>query len=1149
MQSNSIVTHRINNSGKQFSMSGFQGEYVFSKIAASKQFYEVELLEDFRELLGEHGGIVIDVGANLGNHTIYFAGVMGRQVLAIEPDLDNFELLTRNVKANGLEQLVEAYRGAAWDKSGFVSLTQKIEGNRGTFAASESSAGIEATTIDDLVGNQTVGAIKIDVEGSEQHVLKGAQKVLRTQKPLVSLELHDSSARTEASEFLEEHGYVLAAISGPSDNYLWIHTEVNDPRLSRKLVESRRRSDRLHNTELNELKKLRNLGQAIRESVENLLNAPSPAQNGDTFAMGVSVERINSELVKLLQHVTDLENQISTGAEEIAGKFNRLEDFASKEACRSSEHAISRVNETYAQLSEQLGELHHIYGVKVSSAVDDVLIQLQKSSEDVSQRVDHLHSAFSGNLANVNNSEKRIVSQVHAAANSISRTLSKQQEYLLAEIETATKTLEELLAKAPYQASDFSPTTQPESTTFDHPGTSTRIDLDQKSSTEDPRFKRLLRAYGTLSRRYETVDPNGWDAEVAVQKVIESLDADTDLEDVLPLPQTSGSYRSKPNPNTASSPSDAGRVRHANAAKPANTYDKVRVGIASMPGREVGLRKVLEILHPQADEICVYLNGMDSVPATLPSLPNVSYFVGPDIGDRGKFTFVENFDGYYITCDDDIEYAPFHIQSLIDGIERYDRKAVVGWHGSIFKENFQEFYNPKYRQVLSFSTLRGKDTPVHLLGTGVCGFHTSTIAVTPSDFELPNMADAFLAILAKHQNVPMVVLAHEKGWAKPIDMGASISTVSLKRHEGTKADLDVGTTVTNLIKSNGPWTIPQIQPSYSRDQFTVAFVGRTDRDRWKKGGILKSAHLTVDMLNRFGVKTILEDIETGDPLNLSGNDADIVLIYVGDPERPDFRDVEQIIEKHASAGRKVVVNFSINGVNRRNELIVEKMMNWRSRFEKRVRLMIFSEATKFIPGLQPVRDLMVIIPKTISLPDPPRANFGTSKGIFLGDIAKMSDETLLEYPAQEWIKAIRRSLPGVPLYAVKQYAPKKKIPLDIDETWPFLTRETFAEKISKARLMISLVKYATFEMVPLEVASLGLPVVYPEMPQSLSEYLGLSGLSVDSPAELEAILPTLYQDPIVWRSYSESAVERARSSELNRLAGQTYLRLVALLND
>ena len=581
------------------------------------------------------------------------------------------------------------------------------------------------------------------------------------------------------------------------------------------------------------------------------------------------------------------------------------------------------------------------------------------------------------------------------------------------------------------------------------------------------------------------------------------------------------------------------RSRHAR--------DRVRVGIASMPGREQGLSTVLRIIAPQADEVFVYLNGMDSVPETLPNRSNVRYFAGPDVGDRGKFAFMEGFRGYYITCDDDIEYASFHVQSIIDGVERYSRRAVVGWHGSNFKTDFKKFYDSNSRQVLSFRFLRGQDTPVHLLGTGVCGFHTDTLEISYQDFEKPNMADVFLALAAKRQGVPMVVLAHGKDWARPIDVGPSISTVSLKKDSAPSVKLDVAAAASELVLTNKPWRANRVEPAYVRQTFTVAFIGRTDRSRWKKGGILKSAHLTVDHLRRFGVDVILEDIVTGDPKTLSGRNADIVMLYVGDPDRPDFKSIEQLVGHHAKAGRKVIVNLSYNGKASRTEFIRRKIAEWRSAYGDSIYLMAFTEPLIEAEGLADLRDATVVIPKTLVFDDEPVASFASSDGIFVGDIAKLSDDYLLDYPAAEWIAKIREALPSVKLFGVRQYKPKYDVKLDIDVVWPFMTGADFVEKIGAMRLMVSMVKYATFEMVPVEVAALGVPVIYPGMPQSLSEHLGIGGVRVDSPGQLAKILPTVYNDPIVWRSFSDAGIRRSHSAELNNTAGQLYIRLLEIL--
>lgn len=232
--------------------------------------------------------------------------------------------------------------------------------------------------------------------------------------------------------------------------------------------------------------------------------------------------------------------------------------------------------------------------------------------------------------------------------------------------------------------------------------------------------------------------------------------------------------------------------------------DRVRIGIASMPGRESGLADVLARLVPQADEVFVYLNGMNEVPREVRGEDRVRFVTGPDLGDRAKFVFLDGFEGYYLLCDDDIAYPPFYVRAIVDGIERYGRRAVVGWHGSLITQEFTDFYDVRNsREVVAFNRQVRKDTPVHMLGTGISGFHTSTIDIGMSDFLLPNMGDVWLAFAAQRQHVPMVVLSHERGWATPLVRGArSISRESTYR---AGSSLDVGQTVTALVGSWPRW--------------------------------------------------------------------------------------------------------------------------------------------------------------------------------------------------------------------------------------------------------------------------------------------------------------------------------------------------------
>ncbi|MGP5112888.1 FkbM family methyltransferase [Corynebacterium casei] len=1114
---------------REFSFTGTSGEYIFERLKKQEGFYELELLEALGESLFAYEGDIVDVGANLGNHTVYFGGVLERKVWAFEPESQNFELLTQNIRNNKLEQVTQAFNIAAWHKIDSLSIAQNVKDNAGTFSVTGDSGKIPAAPLDDYLLNHQIALIKIDVEGAEINVLHGLDSTIEKSRPIITVEAHSSHERTEQIAFFEERNYRSIAIEGRSDNFIWCPEEnQNFHRIAQRLSVQKRRSIEKNMAQLRSRQGLllrRTL--KIQNQMESLIGAYEQSENSAATSnhseTGHQVLRIQvAELLKLIEAAeSELKSKIDEVTDEIRAISEANDDsrvIADTSSELKHESSMERVLDG-APLDNVDGTIRSLFDSQANT-----LAEVRKSVQELSEPNQYVGDVDHEGATIHNIDQDESVCVVDPGTTDAFLPLGNLEDglaRLLVDVSQNHRTTVEMLRQLHRRLRGMENRALP--------------DTDKADEKVDTRLVNLLKSeVSKLSFLLEKESPELWDASnltSSVERKIERLRSPEAQEQ----DETSISCGHELTPLFAGTKH---KTLHG---------DRIRVGVATMPGREAGLRKVLEIISPQADEVFVYLNNFISVPDSCRGFSNVSFFTGPDLGDRGKFAFMEGFSGYYLTVDDDIEYAPFHVQHIIDGIERYGRRAVVGWHGSIFADDFEEFYNAQYRKVLSFRFLRGRDTQVHLLGTGVCGFHTDSIGISSKDFIHPNMADVFLAIEAQRQNVPMMVLAHEKDWARPIDVGPSISTASMKKDEDETGGLDVATIVSDLVKDNMPWQMPEVAPVYTRKPFTVAFIGRTDKERWKKGGILKSAHLTVTALARFGVRTILEDIETGDPCNLSGNKADIIMIYVGDPERPDFKEVEAIVAHHADAGKQVIVNLSINGIQRRSEMVVGKIAEWNSRWPGQMWLMVFTQSAFQIPELAPIKERMLLVPKTISLPNRRVATFGSSEGVFIGDIGKLNNDSLLDYPAEEWITAIREALPGVKIYAVKQYKPAHDRHLDIDETWEFLNQEQFADRIGRRRLMVTPVKYATFEMVPLEVAALGVPIVYPEMPQSLSEHLGGAGTVIRSPEELKRMLPLLYHDPIVWQGMSRAGIEKSESAELSRASSQLYLQLAKLI--
>lgn len=885
----------LNSRFGEHQITGLRDEYVFQQIKTTKRFYENDLLDTLASFHLDSDALILDVGANIGNHTIYFASSRPNKILAFEPEGTNLSLLRSNLSLNRIEDRVEVHPVVVWENVSSFRMENDNKDNGGTHRAIRDADGpIASVTIDEAVGKRRVGMVKIDVEGAEVKVLRGALGTLMRDFPVVVCESHSPLSIREISIILEPLGYEVVGIAGRSANYIWAHDE---------------------GLEVGTVAKLR----------------------------------------------------------------NRLALERERSADRSIRTAVSRASQTSRQESVALQE-----------------------------RIDDLRVLFTetGN----------------------------------------TPVRKKSLDSASPQAG------------FSGPG---RQQFD------------------------------------GVREIYSSSEWD----------------------------------------------ERVRVGIATIPGREDSLRRVLDALSPQVDEIFVYINGFDESQVELHPKGNVRFFTGPDFGDRAKFLFTQGFRGYYLTCDDDIEYPDFYVDSIVSGIESYDRRAIVGWHGSIFSESFRDYYNSKSRKVLSFSSLRGRDTFVHALGTGISGFHTSTLHISIHDFEAPNMADVFLALKAQRNDVPMVVLRHERGWAKPIKSGTpSISAVSLGKSEG--ADwLDVRKQVTELVSDHGAWRINRARKVRPRPLLEVAIIGHAESAEARPGVDTAWCRSIAASLRRLGVSLAVEDLRSGDPKGISGLSASVVIIQVG-PEVEDFNEAASLVKHHAEQGRTVAINMPIATLDEHLQAVVRRQMEeWEGAYENRVVFLVGDESTRALPAFRSVQHLLepFQVHASGSLVHP--LPFRATEGVFLGDVSDwgqsgLSDETTL------WTSTIRRSLPEAKLFAVSSSGPRAAPDFDFEVLAP---GHSTSERILRARLFFA-PKVFSAEALPIQVACVGVPLIRQLTATEGSWDEGnITSIQVRTTGELEGILPVLYRDPLVWRNQSRQVASSARSTADPRtLATQRYLKTLLL---
>lgn len=183
--------------------------------------------EHFAELFGHlvrPGDRCVDVGANVGVHTVRLARLAGRdgEVIAIEPDPGVAERARRNIALNGLSN-VRVIDAAASERVGEMRLYRPSQRDTNRARASlmhhryltGPATTVPVVTIDNLCADAPVALIKIDVEGHEAAVVRGAADTIARYTPSIVFEyapeLLDDAAQTPFG-WLAERGYLLLRV-------------------------------------------------------------------------------------------------------------------------------------------------------------------------------------------------------------------------------------------------------------------------------------------------------------------------------------------------------------------------------------------------------------------------------------------------------------------------------------------------------------------------------------------------------------------------------------------------------------------------------------------------------------------------------------------------------------------------------------------------------------------------------------------------------------------------------------------------------------------------------------------------------------------------------------------------------------------------
>lgn len=168
-------------------------EVVSEEIRRTGTFYEISFLNYIAEHYGNQHEI-IDIGANIGNHSTYFAEYFNcSRIHAFEPHPVNLNILHKNIDRYGDKCVI--YDVALSNNNGEMTLFNSCANNYGGFslhAYKNSSSFVVRDTIPvktlDSFNLKNITMIKIDVENHENEVLEGSKKTIMHNRPIIFLE-------------------------------------------------------------------------------------------------------------------------------------------------------------------------------------------------------------------------------------------------------------------------------------------------------------------------------------------------------------------------------------------------------------------------------------------------------------------------------------------------------------------------------------------------------------------------------------------------------------------------------------------------------------------------------------------------------------------------------------------------------------------------------------------------------------------------------------------------------------------------------------------------------------------------------------------------------------------------------------------------
>lgn len=218
-------------------MTALANDHI-SKAFASGHFYEPAMLDYIRRKY-RSGMTMLDIGAHVGNHTIYFHRFCeASRVFSFEPTPISFALLRRNLRRNAIcDCRADALNIAIGSREGWAELGTWPEGNTGMATVNPlpnnspsppdwAPGAVPLWTLDRFFEGDEVSSIdfiKIDAENMGAEVLRGALRIIREYRPIIFIEAATPEEFISVAGILNPLDYQMRGRWNATPTYEFVH--------------------------------------------------------------------------------------------------------------------------------------------------------------------------------------------------------------------------------------------------------------------------------------------------------------------------------------------------------------------------------------------------------------------------------------------------------------------------------------------------------------------------------------------------------------------------------------------------------------------------------------------------------------------------------------------------------------------------------------------------------------------------------------------------------------------------------------------------------------------------------------------------------------------------------------------------------------